>query len=303
MSIDFRKRLIVIGGPTASGKTKLAITLAQHFNCAIISADSRQFYKQMSIGTAKPTADELRQAKHYFIDSLDITQDYSVGDFEKDALNLLENLYQNNDFAILVGGSGLYHKALCEGLDEMPDIDEKYKIMVEKIYEEKGIEGLQEELKILDYEYFTKVDIANKQRVMRALNVCYSTGKTFTEFRKKTTKNRFFKPYYFCTDLPREELYQKINLRVDIMLQEGLIDEVKSLYEFKSKNALQTVGYKELFDFWDGLYPDLATAIDKIKQHSRNYAKRQITWFKHQGEYLFVSPDDINKIIQIVTNT
>lgn len=302
MSIETCKKLIVIGGPTASGKTSLAIQLARHFDCAILSADSRQFYKQMSIGTAKPAPIELSQAAHYFIDSLDIMQDYSVGDFERDALHLLKDLFQKSDYAILVGGSGLYHKALCEGLDEMPDVDEKAKEKVEKLFEENGMEGLQNELKTLDYEYFTKVDIANKQRVMRALSVCYSTGKTFTEFRKQNKKPRFFKSLYFCTDLARDILYKKINHRVDVMLNDGLIEEAKSLYEFKDKNALQTVGYKELFDFWDGVYPDLATAIDKIKQHSRNYAKRQITWFKHQGNYLFVSPNELDKIIDTVNN-
>jgi tRNA dimethylallyltransferase len=294
------KKLIVVGGPTASGKTKLAIQLAQHFKCAVLSADSRQFYRQMSIGTAKPTLVERAMAPHYFIDSLDITQDYSVGDFERDALTLLASLYQTNNYAILVGGSGLYHKALCEGLDEMPDVAEDFRQQVEALFAAKGIEGLQKELKQLDFEYFNQVDIHNRQRVMRALSVCYATGKPFTEFRKNIKKTRNFKPFYFCTDLPRPDLYEKINHRVEVMLQDGLIDEVKSLCEYKSKNALQTVGYKELFDYWDGRYPDISIAIDKIKQHSRNYAKRQITWFKHQGDYHFIPPDEYEKIISIV---
>jgi tRNA dimethylallyltransferase len=298
--LNSNKYLIVIGGPTASGKTKLAIQLAQHFDCAILSADSRQFYRQMSIGTAKPSPEELSQATHYFIDSLDITQNYSVGDFEKDALLLLDKLFQTNDFAILVGGSGLYHKALCEGLDVFPEIEEKYKIQADELFKLEGIEGLKKELQLLDPLYFMQVDIQNHQRVRRALSVCYATNRPFSEFRQKNVKPRNFTPIYFCTDIPRADLYEKINHRVDIMLKEGLLAEAETLVPYQEKNALQTVGYKELFDFWNGNYPTLDFAIDKIKQHSRNYAKRQITWFKHQGEYIFVDPNEVNFILKTI---
>lgn len=296
------KYLIVIGGPTGSGKTKLAIELAQYFGCAIISADSRQFYRQMSIGTAKPTAEELAAAPHYFIDSLDIETDYSVGDFERDALHCLAELYQKNDYAILVGGSGLYHKAVCEGLDVFPDIAEAAKQKAEMLFETEGIEGLQKALQQLDPLYFSEVDIFNKQRLIRALSVCYSTGKAFSSFRNKEISPRFFQPVYFCTDIPRETLYNAINQRVDDMLKAGLEEEVKNLLPYKEKNALLTVGYKEFYDFWEGKYPSYEFTIEKIKQHSRNYAKRQITWFKHQGEYEFVNPTDFQKIIHKISS-
>jgi tRNA dimethylallyltransferase len=265
-----------------------------------LSADSRQFYRQMSIGTAKPTPDERAAAPHYFIDSLDVTQDYSVGDFEKDALVLLAELFETNDVVILAGGSGLYHKALCEGLDVFPEVEEKYRQQAEELFEKEGLEGLQNTLKELDYQYFTKVDIHNTQRLKRALSVCFATGKTFSDFCQKNTTPRFFNSILLCVDVPRDLLYQRINERVEVMLKEGLLAEAEKLKPFQNKNALQTVGYKELFSFWNGEYPSLDYAIDKIKQHSRNYAKRQVTWFKNQGDYKFVAPDDWEEIMAIL---
>ena len=291
------KYLIVIGGPTASGKTELAIKVAQHFKCSIISADSRQFYRQMNIGTAKPAPEELALAKHYFIDSLDIVEYYSVGNFEKDAIQLLDELYKTADFAVLAGGSGLYHKAVCEGLDDFPEVEQEFTAKSEMLYANEGILGLQEELLRLDPDQYKKMDTNNTQRLKRALSVCYATGEPYSSFLKKNRKPRNFIPLYFCTDLPREILYEKIDSRVDKMIAAGLEEEVRGLSAFKETNALQTVGYKEWFSYWSGEYPSRAFTIDKIKQHSRNYAKRQLTWFRNQGDYTFIVPSDWKKLI------
>jgi tRNA dimethylallyltransferase len=250
----------------------------------------------MSIGTAKPSTEELAKAAHHFINTLDIEQDYSVGEFEKDVLILLEHLFKFSNFVILVGGSGLFHKAVCEGLDLFPAIDSMHLEKAESLHRKEGIEGLQRELYSLDPEYFAKVDHNNSQRLKRALSVCYGTGKPYSDFLNKEKKIRNFKPVYFCTDLPRTELYQKINDRVNQMIEAGLEQEANALLPYQKKNSLQTVGYKEWFDFWNGKYPSREFTIDKIKQHSRNYAKRQITWFKNQGDYLFVDPLDLKCI-------
>lgn len=292
------KYLIVIGGPTASGKTDLAIALAKHFGCSIISADSRQFYRQMSIGTAKPSQEEQSQAKHYFVDSLDIQEHYSVGDFERDVLLLLDELHRHSNLVILAGGSGLYHKAVCEGLDEFPAIDPEFTTKTELIYKKEGLQGLQNQIQKLDPDYYQKADIFNTQRMKRALSVCYATGEAYSAFLQKNKKKRNFTPLYFCTDVPRELLYEKINLRVDRMIEAGLEIEARSLLDFQNTNALQTVGYKEWFSYWKGDYPTVDFTVDKIKQHSRNYAKRQITWFKHQGDYVFINPEDPEGLIR-----
>lgn len=276
--------LIVIAGPTAIGKTAAAIQLAQHFNTVILSADSRQFFKEMSIGTAKPTAEELAAAPHYFIDSHSITEPFSVGDFEKQGMELLDELFKAHDIIIIVGGSGLYIKAICEGFDHIPDADEGVREKLNAELEEKGLAHLQEKLKQVDPDYYNEVDINNPQRVIRALEVFESTGKPFSSYRVANTNTRPFNIIKIALDMPREQLYNRINQRVDVMLEQGLLDEVKSLLPYRHLNALNTVGYSEVFDYLDGKV-DLDTAIDKIKQNTRRFAKRQLTWFRKDKDF------------------
>jgi tRNA dimethylallyltransferase len=282
--MNLPKTLIVIAGPTAIGKTKVAILLAQHFNTAILSADSRQFYREMSIGTAKPTPDELAAAQHYFIDSHSINQSFSVGDFEKQALALLDELFETRDVIILVGGSGLYIKAICEGFDNIPGADEGIRERLNLELKDKGIFYLQEKLKTADPEYYTEVDINNPQRVIRALEVFESTGSTFSSYRIANTNARPFNTIKIALDMPRELLYDRINQRVDIMMQQGLLDEVESLVPYRHVNALNTVGYSEIFDYLDNNIT-LEIAVDKIKQNTRRFAKRQLTWFRKDKDF------------------
>jgi len=286
------KTLIVIAGPTASGKTAAGIRLAQHYKTVVVSADSRQFYKEMSIGTAKPTLIELAEVKHYFIDSHAITDPFSVGDFEKEGLALLNDLFKSHDKVILVGGSGLYIKALCEGFDEIPQADEGIREQLNFEFEEKGIAALQEELKTADPDYYNEVDLSNPQRVIRALEVFRSTGNPFSSYRKATVNTRPFNILKIGLDLPREVLYDRINQRVDDMVKQGLIEEVRSLTPYRHLNALNTVGYSELFDYFDGKI-DLDQAISLIKQNTRRFAKRQLTWFRKDQQMHWLKPEDV----------
>ena len=292
MDHGLSKTLLVIAGPTASGKTAAAIRLAQHFNTVILSADSRQFYREMSIGTAKPDAEELAAAKHYFIDSHSVEQLFSVGDFEKQSLALLDELFKQHDVVILVGGSGLYIKALCEGFDDIPQADEGLRGQLNNELAENGITPLQEELKSVDPAYYNEVDINNPQRVIRALEVYRSTGQPFSSYRKATTNKRPFNCIKIALDLPREVLYNRINARVDIMVAQGLIDEVRALLPYRHLNALNTVGYSELFDHFDGK-SDLNTAIELIKQNTRRFAKRQLTWFRKDEKMHWLAPEEV----------
>jgi tRNA dimethylallyltransferase len=298
-----RKTLIVIAGPTASGKTAAAIRLAQHYKTVILSADSRQFYREMAIGTAKPTWNELAAAKHYFIDSHSVTEPFSVGDFEKQGLALLEELFTTHDKVILVGGSGLYIKALCEGFDEIPQVDPAIREQLNEEFAKKGIITLQEELKLADPTYYAEADINNPQRIIRALEVYRETGVPFSSYRKATINTRPFNILKIALDLPREVLYGRINQRVDIMVNDGLVDEVKSLIPHRQVNALNTVGYSELFDYFDGK-TDLAKAIDLIKQNTRRFAKRQLTWFRKDKDIVWLAPEDVTgkKIEELLTN-
>lgn len=274
--------LIVIAGPTASGKTAAAVRLAKHFRTVVLSADSRQFYREMHIGTAKPTEAEREGIQHYFIDSLDITREYSVGDFERDALRILEDVYREHDTAVLAGGSGLFIRALCEGLDPFPEVPADVRRTVEDQYREKGLSYLQEELRRVDPDYFEEVDIHNPQRLIRALAVYAASGKPFSGFRKATAAARPFSPVYILLEWDRDTLYQRIDERVEQMVADGLVEEARQLYPHRDYNALQTVGYQELFDHFDGK-TTLEEAIALIKQHTRNYAKRQLTWFRKHG--------------------
>ena len=298
-----KKNLIIIAGPTAVGKTALSIELAKFYNCPIISADSRQFYKEMSIGTAKPTKEEMQDVPHYFIDNISIHDTYNVGQFERDAIDCIENLFKEHEQIILVGGSGLYINAILNGVDEFEEIPSQIREQLIKNFEEKGLIYLQEELKQLDEVYYHQVDLNNPQRIMRALEVCIHNNKPYSSFRTKEKKQRPFDTINILINTERETLYARINKRFDVMMQNGLLEEVKSLYPYKHLNALNTVGYKELFDFMDGKYT-LEDAINLIKQNSRRYAKRQLTWFNHQGDFETFEPTDIEKIkayIDIVT--
>ena len=293
--------LIVLAGPTASGKTAAAIEVAKHFNTVVVSADSRQFYREMSIGTAKPSAEELTAVKHYFIDSLSITETYTAGDYEKQCLELLNELFKVHDVVVLAGGSGLFIKAVCEGFDEFPDADPEVRNRLNNELDDKGLSYLQEKLKAADPEYYQQVDINNPQRVIRALEIFESTGERYSSFRKSTGNKRPFRILKFGLNLPREVLYNRINYRVDIMVQQGLVDEARSLLPYRHLNALNTVGYSELFDYFDGK-TDLQTAIALIKQNTRRFAKRQMTWFGKDKEIVWVDAGDevANKIINLI---
>jgi tRNA dimethylallyltransferase len=293
------KTLILIAGPTAVGKTDTAIQLANHYNTVVVSADSRQFYREMSIGTAKPNADELAAAKHYFIDSHSITESFSVGDFEKEALALLDDLFQQHDVVILAGGSGLYIKAICEGFDDLPTADPGIRHRLNQDFTEKGIHYLQEQLKTADPDYYAQVDLNNPQRLIRALEVFETTGKPFSSFRTSAINKRPFHIIKFGLNLPREILYQRINQRVDLMVEQGLLDEVKTLLPYRHLNALNTVGYSELFDYFDGKI-DLNRALELIKQNTRRFAKRQLTWFNKDKEFIWLEPGEVDKMVEIV---
>ncbi|MEZ7885360.1 MAG: tRNA (adenosine(37)-N6)-dimethylallyltransferase MiaA [Bacteroidales bacterium] len=273
------KTLKVIVGPTASGKTDYSIELANQYNSPIISCDSRQIYKELKIGTAPPSEEQLAKIKHYFIFSHSIFDFYTAGKYELEALELINNLFLTHDTLIVVGGSGLYVDALCYGIDDFPDSDMILRDNLMQRLSAEGIESLRNELRLLDPESYETIDKKNPQRIVRALEVCLQTGKKFSSFKSSSSKQRNFTIERTIIERPREELYDRINLRVDKMIESGLIDEAKELHKFKDLPALKTVGYKELFDYFDGK-TSLEEAIDLIKRNTRRYAKRQITWFK-----------------------
>ena len=285
-----KNTLIVIAGPTASGKTAYSIKLAQSLNTVILSADSRQFYKEMSIGTAAPTEEELAQVKHYFVHHISIEDKYDVADYEMDALQLLEKLFQDHDTVIMTGGSGLFIDAVCNGIDEMPDIQPEIREKVQKLYDEGGLRALQDEAQHLDPEYFAIVDQQNPRRLQRALEICYQTGKTFTSFRQRKPAQRDFEIKKYALLWDRQELINRIDHRVDMMMEQGLLEEAKALYPKRHLNALNTMGYKELFSFFDGQCT-LEEAIELIKIHTRQYAKRQMTWLRKDLGYQWITPD------------
>lgn len=296
------KTLIVVAGPTAVGKTAAAIKLAQHFNTVVVSADSRQFFREMSIGTAKPDAEELAAAKHYFINSHSITESLSVGDFEKQGLALLDELFKTHDKVILAGGSGLYIKAICEGFDDLPVADILVRDKLNLQLEEEGITALQEKLKQVDPDYYAQVDLNNPQRIIRALEVFETTDKPFSSYRNATINKRPFNIIKLALDMPREKLYERINLRVDLMVKQGLIDEVTTLLSYRQLNALNTVGYAELFDHFDGK-TSLNEALLLIKRNTRRFAKRQLTWFRKDKDFVWFdagTPDGIDQMIKTI---
>ncbi len=294
------KTLIIIAGPTAVGKTSFGIKLAKHYCTEILSADSRQFYKELQIGTATPEADELSAVKHHFIGHISIHDYYNVSMFENQALDIIDQLLESNNKAILLGGSGLYINVICSGISELPDPDPELRNELKATYQKSGISELRNILKKLDPEYYSTVDLANPNRILRALEVCITTGKKYSDLRKQPSKKRDFNIIKIGLERDRDELFERINHRVDKMMEDGLLEEVRGLYENKNLNALNTVGYKELFSFLDNKI-SLEEAIEKIKTNSRRYAKRQLTWFKKDKDYHWFHPDEFEKVVDYLT--
>lgn len=302
------KKLITIIGPTAIGKTALSIKLANHFNCEIISCDSRQFFKEMEIGTAVPSKEELASATHHFIQNKSIFENYTVGDFEREAISKLDELFKTNDYAILVGGSGLYVDAILKGFDTFPEIDASVRAEIIFNYEQFGIEYLQNTLQKLDNDYFQTLSkenpqtLQNPQRLMRFVEVCIGSGKPYSSFLNQKKNIRNFTPIIIGLEAERQEMYDRINLRVDLMMQNGLLEEAEKLYPNKNLNALQTVGYRELFSYFDNEFT-LDFAIEEIKKNTRRFAKRQLTWFKRtENATWFDYKTNTEKIIQTISN-
>ena len=289
------KYLVVVAGPTAIGKTAVAIKIAQHFSTEILSADSRQFYKELNIGVARPSIAELATIKHHFIGHISINDTYTAGDFEKAALNKLEQLFQKHDIVVLAGGSGLFINALLNGLDNLPR-DEKIRETLNTRQANEGIEALAKQLKTLDIDEYNSISLSNPRRIIRSLEICLASGEKASTLKKQNTLPRNFSSIKIALNTDRQLLYTKINNRVDIMLKNGLIDEVQHLLPYKHLNALQTVGYKELFEYFDGEL-DLEKAIELIKQHTRNYAKRQLTWFRKDDSYKWFEPQQLQDIV------
>jgi tRNA dimethylallyltransferase len=296
-----KKKLITISGQTASGKTNLSIRLAQDLNCSIISCDSRQFYKEMSIGTAVPSKLELSKANHYFIHHKSVKDNYTVGDFQNDALKLIENLFKKDDYIILTGGSGMYMDAIVNGIDKFPKIKLGVRELLNEKYNSRGILFLKNKLKELDPEYYDIVDVNNHRRLIRALEVCISTGKPYSSFLNKKNKKYDFESVNFGIKVDRELLYKKINYRVDKMISDGLIKEAKTLLNFKDLNPLNTVGYKELFEHFKGNLTK-SQAIEKIKQNTRRYAKRQMTWLKNKNLVWIENNVEIDEIKRFINS-
>lgn len=289
----------MIAGPTAVGKTGIAIQLAKRLHTAIVSADSRQCYREMTIGTAKPSAAELQEVKHYFVDSFSVTDELDAADYEKLALDYLSEIFNEHEAAVVCGGTGLYIKALCEGLDSMPDVDEKIAAELSGLYESLGLAWLQQAVRQEDPEFYSQAEVKNPARLLRALIFKRSTGESITSFRTGAVKERPFRIIKIGLELPREVLYERINTRVDAMMQQGLLEEVKILYPLKKLKNLQTVGYSELFDYLDGRYT-LDEAVEKIKQNTRHYAKRQMTWLRKDKGMHWLSADDAGIIDKIM---
>ena len=291
------KTLIVVTGPTAVGKSDLCIHLAQHYGIPIINADSRQIYKEMKIGTAAPTEAQLRQVRHYFVGTLSIEQYYSASMYEEQVTALLNELFQQSDYALLSGGSMMYIDAVCNGIDDIPTVDDDTRATMKRRLAEEGLASLCEELRVLDPEHYAIVDKNNPRRVVHALEICHMTGKTYTSFRKNERKQRDYRIVKTALTLPREELYTRINKRVDMMMESGFLDEARSLIEKRQLNALNTVGYKELFTYLDGQW-SLEEAVERIKGNTRRYARKQLTWYKKDPEITWFSPNDTELIIK-----
>ncbi len=289
------KNLIVLIGPTGVGKTDLSIALAKHYSTPIISCDSRQLYAALKIGTAAPSSEQLQQVKHYFVGTLQLTDYYSAAQFEADTIHLFEELFKSHDTLLMTGGSMMYIDAVCKGIDDIPTVDAETREYMMRHYQEKGLEALCDELKLLDPEYYRIVDLKNPKRVIHALEICYMTGKTYTSFRTQSVKKRPFRILKIGLLREREELYNRINLRVDKMMEEGLLEEARQVYPFRHLNSLNTVGYKELFNYFDGEWT-LPFAVEKIKQNSRIYSRKQMTWFRRDTDIKWFHPDQKEEI-------
>lgn len=299
MSLHKQKRVIVICGPTAVGKTAIAIQVAKHFKTAIISADSRQCFKELNIGVARPSVNELKEVPHYFIASHSIQEEVTAAAFEQYALQKVQELFQQHDTVVMAGGTGLYIKAFCEGLDEIPEVQPEIRTSIIDKYNRNGLSWLQEEIKKKDPEFYAAGEIQNPQRMMRALEVVESSGRSILTFRKGEKVKREFAIVRIGIELPREELSRRIDARVDAMMQAGLMDEVKGLLPFKHLNALQTVGYAELFEYLGGKI-SLQRAVEEIKVHTRQYAKRQMTWFKKDKGIKWFAPDQYHDLLDSI---
>lgn len=293
------KTLIVITGPTAVGKTALCLDVAKHFDIPIINADSRQIFRELKIGTARPTEEQMRQVHHDFVGMLGLEDYYSASLFEQQVLALLEQQFLTRDYALMAGGSMMYIDAVCDGIDDIPTIDDETRATMKRRLAEEGLEALCEELRQLDPEYYEIVDRQNPRRVVHALEICQMTGKTYSSFRKREKRERPFDIIKIGLNRPREELYERINKRVDQMMADGLLEEARSLYPKRHLNALNTVGYKELFDYLDGRWP-LEEAVERIKGNTRRYARKQLTWYKKDEQIRWFHPDDTEQIINYI---
>ena len=289
--------LIVLIGPTGVGKTELSLRLAEYYHTDIVSADSRQLYADLKIGTAAPTAQQLDRVKHHLVGTLGLTDYYSAAQYEEEAIDIIQELFKEKDTVILTGGSMMYVDAVCNGIDDIPSIDEETRNMMMEKYKTEGLENLCAELKLMDPEYYKQVDLKNHKRVIHALEICYMTGKTYTSYRTQKKKERSFNIIKVGLIRDREELYDRINKRVDIMMEEGLLKEAEPFFEQRNLNSLNTVGYKELFNFFDGTW-ELPFAIEKIKQNSRIYSRKQMTWFKRDTTIKWFHPEQEADIIE-----
>ena len=296
-----KKTLIVITGPTAVGKTALCLEIAKHFDIPIINADSRQIYRELRIGTAQPTKEQMQEVKHYFVGTLGLDDYYSASLFEQQVLECLEQQFLTNDYALLSGGSMMYIDAVCDGIDDIPTIDDETRALMKQRLADEGLEALVDELKRLDPEYYEIVDRQNPRRVVHALEICVMTGKTYTSFRKREKRQRPFQIIKIGLNRPREELYDRINQRVDQMMADGLLEEAKSLYPLRHLNALNTVGYKELFDHLEGRWP-LEEAVERIKGNTRRYARKQLTWYKKDERMKWFHPQETEQIISYISH-
>ena len=294
------KTLIVITGPTAVGKTALCLDLAQHFGIPIINADSRQIYKELKIGTASPTDEQLAKVKHYFVGTLSLNDYYSASLFEQQTMEILEREFAKSDYALMAGGSMMYIDAVCDGIDDIPTVDDVTRETLKSRLANEGLETLVEELRHLDPEYYEIVDKQNPRRVVHGLEICLMTGKTYTSFRKREKKQRPFRIIKIGLNRDREELYNRINLRVDQMMDEGLLDEARNLYPMRHMNALNTVGYKEMFAYLDGTWT-LEEAVERIKGNTRRYARKQLTWYKKDEQIRWFHPDEKENIISYIS--
>lgn len=299
VSTSMNKNLIVLIGPTAVGKTELSLLLAEQYDTCIVSADSRQLYKDLKIGTAAPTPAQLQRVPHHFVGTLKLTDYYSAAQYEADVLKLLESLFAEKDTVILTGGSMMYIDAVCKGIDNIPTVDADTRQMLLKKYETEGLDHLCAELKLLDPEYHRIVDLKNPKRVIHALEICYMTGKTYTSFRTREKKTRPFNIIKIGLTRNREELYERINRRVDIMIEQGLIQEAQAVFQYRHLNSLNTVGYKEIFNYIDGTW-QLPFAIEKIKQNSRIYSRKQMTWFRRDEEIQWFHPEKETEIFEFL---